>query len=72
MAPSPSYVLRGTSAQPAEPAAVPVASMIEVEALSKRFGETRALDQITLSVGQARWLRCSDRTERAKPPWCAS
>jgi ABC-2 type transport system ATP-binding protein len=30
---------------------VTVASMIEVEALSKRFGETRALDQITLSVG---------------------
>ena len=28
--------------------------MIEVEALSKRFGETRALDQITLSVGAGR------------------
>jgi ABC-2 type transport system ATP-binding protein len=33
---------------------VSVAPMIEVEALSKRFGETRALEQITLSVGTGR------------------
>lgn len=30
------------------------APMIEVEALCKHFGETRALDQVTLSVGAGR------------------
>ena len=91
MAPSPSYVLRGTSPRLAEArwvrclsgprprrdragaadvsygGPVTVAPMIGVEVLSEHFGETGALDQITLSVGQAGWLRCSDRTERGKP-----
>ena len=43
---------------------VAVAPMIEVEALSKRFGETQALEQIN-SVGRGGPGGCAAGTERS-------
>ena len=46
--------------------------VLELEGLSKRYGDVVALDGLTFPVGRARCSGSSGPTARARPPPCAS